>query len=217
MPTVAQPAAPAAADAAAAAAPAPAPPPAKAAPAPPADPAAAARLSEDALLERAAALQARWRELALGFLPRWEDPPRGWSHFDYLLREARWLANDMAQERLWKRHAALKFAREAASAARARLERRAPAARDAAAAAEKAAAAAQKAAGGARAGAGGKKAGKGGKGGDATPPRASSPSLVEGETVALADEEKAALKAALAAAEAAETAAAYGEPPTCTG
>lgn len=223
--------------------------------------------------------QARWRDLAWGFAPRWEDPPRPYSHHDYLLREMRWLANDMAQvrpcspvltllcarlsqaqravhpampfchlatrfacvpgmrepwcrasaervrippcscrqpqERLWHRHVAFKFAREAAAAGRARLERLAPAAQDAAAAAQKAAAAAHKAAsshaGGAR---GGSKRGGAAKQQKAAAAAAegtpSEPSLVSGKRVTLSEEEKAALRADLASSEAAETAQAYG-------
>jgi hypothetical protein len=169
--------------------------------------------------------QARWRELAWGFAPRWEDPPRGASHYDYYLREARWLANDVAQERLWRRHSALKFAREAAAAARARLARLAPAAREAAAAALKAAAAAHKAAGGGGATRGGSKRGSAAKqrgssaaadaaggrsGGAGSGGGEAEPSLVAGKAVSLGDEEKAALRADLRASEAGEAAEAYG-------
>ncbi|KIY97307.1 hypothetical protein MNEG_10657 [Monoraphidium neglectum] len=118
----------------------------------------------------------------------------------------------MAQERLWHRLSALKFATEAAAAGRARLERLAPAAQEAAAAAQKAAAAAHKAAaghggarGGGKRGGGAKKAAAAAAEGAGTP----EPSLVSGKRVTLSDEEKAALRADIAAAEAAEAAQAY--------
>jgi hypothetical protein len=241
--------------------------------------------------------QARWRDLAWGFAPRWEDPPRSNTHHDYTLREVRWLANDFAQvrgrggrgclareggwrargnsqcgscarrappwravrpaalpqarsarpkapppapphplspdppqERLWRRHAALKFARAAAAAARERFERLAQPAREAAAAAKKAAAAAHKAAAAgshaprsaSKRGAAAKQresrasaaaAAADGKDGDGGSGGGAEPSLVSGRRVTLSDEEKAALRADLKAAETAEAAAAYGARP----
>lgn len=127
------------------------------------------------------------------------------------------------QERLWRRHAALKFAHEAAAAARARLQRLAQPARDAAAAAQKAAAVAHKAAaahgpgarGGAKRGASAKQreaASKGASGDGAEDGQEGQPesSLVAGKGVSLSEEEKVALKADFVAAEAAEVAQGYG-------
>lgn len=47
-----------------------------------------------------ALVQARWSKLAYAFVPKCEDAPRITSHHDYLLREARWLAQDVMQVRL---------------------------------------------------------------------------------------------------------------------
>lgn len=41
-------------------------------------------------------------------LPRVLEPPRGKAHWDYLLEEMQWLAQDFAHERKWKKQAAKK-------------------------------------------------------------------------------------------------------------
>lgn len=46
-------------------------------------------------------------------LPRVLEPPRAKSHWDYLLEEMAWLAQDFATERKWKRQAARRCARAA--------------------------------------------------------------------------------------------------------
>eukprot|EP00775_Hariotina_reticulata_P008679 gene8679-8860_t len=38
-----------------------------------------------------------WQKRALGYGPRYEDPARALTHWDYLLRETHWLAKDMGQ------------------------------------------------------------------------------------------------------------------------
>lgn len=42
-------------------------------------------------------LQAEWQRRALGYGPKHEDPPRPYTHRDWLLKEAIWLAKDMGQ------------------------------------------------------------------------------------------------------------------------
>lgn len=44
-------------------------------------------------------------------LPKIQEPPRLKAHWDYLLEEMSWLANDFAQERKWKKMAAKRCAR----------------------------------------------------------------------------------------------------------
>jgi hypothetical protein len=44
-------------------------------------------------------VQAEWQKRALGYGPRCEDPARALTHWDYLLKEAHWLAKDMGQVR----------------------------------------------------------------------------------------------------------------------
>jgi hypothetical protein len=43
--------------------------------------------------------QAEYQRLALGYGPRFEDPHRPLSHWDFLLKEAYWLARDVGQVR----------------------------------------------------------------------------------------------------------------------
>jgi len=41
-------------------------------------------------------------------LPKAVEPPHGKAHWDYVLEEMQWLANDFAQERKWKKAGARK-------------------------------------------------------------------------------------------------------------
>jgi len=41
-------------------------------------------------------------------LPKATEPPHGKAHWDYVLEEMQWLANDFAQERKWKKAGARK-------------------------------------------------------------------------------------------------------------
>lgn len=95
--------------------PAPAPPPAPA-PASPAAPAAPATPADE-MVEKArqeAYVAGRVAELARAGLwaerrlPRVCEPPRAKTHWDYLLEEMAWLAQDFAHERKWKKQAAKK-------------------------------------------------------------------------------------------------------------
>lgn len=56
-------------------------------------------------------------------LPRCADPPRNKTHWDYLLEEMRWMAQDFDQEHRWKKTAAKKFASLASKQKRDELER----------------------------------------------------------------------------------------------
>jgi hypothetical protein len=44
-------------------------------------------------------LQTEYQRLALGYGPRFEDPHRPNTHWDFLLKEAYWLARDVGQVR----------------------------------------------------------------------------------------------------------------------
>lgn len=89
--------------------PAPPEPPLAAAPAPPsaADEMVAAAKQEAYVASRVAELARAglWPERRL---PRVLEPPRPKSHWDYLLEEMAWLAQDFAHERKWKKQAAKK-------------------------------------------------------------------------------------------------------------
>lgn len=41
-------------------------------------------------------------------LPLCVEPPRNKTHWDYVLEEVKWMANDFRQERIWKRVSARK-------------------------------------------------------------------------------------------------------------
>jgi len=72
------------------------------------------RAKEDAILDKATAIKAQWRLLSCAFLFPTEEPIRPHCHWDYVLREGEWMAEDFMQERLWKQAAAVRFAKEAA-------------------------------------------------------------------------------------------------------
>jgi len=60
---------------------------------------AAERQRQDALLADANRIRAEWRRLASAWNALPPEPARVKTHRDYLLQEARWLSNDMAQAR----------------------------------------------------------------------------------------------------------------------
>ncbi|KAK9726544.1 hypothetical protein RND81_05G222400 [Saponaria officinalis] len=77
---------------------------------------------EDRILEEAQMIEAKRKriaELSISLLPREE---RRKCHWDLVLEEMAWLANDFAQERLWKMTAAAQICRRIAFASRIRLE-----------------------------------------------------------------------------------------------
>ncbi|KAI8439770.1 LOW QUALITY PROTEIN: hypothetical protein MSG28_013457, partial [Choristoneura fumiferana] len=90
--------------------PRPAPAPAPAAPASPADEMVEKARQEAYVAGRVAEL-ARAGLWAERRLPRVCEPPRAKTHWDYLLEEMAWLAQDFAHERKWKKQAAKKCAR----------------------------------------------------------------------------------------------------------
>lgn len=45
-------------------------------------------------------LQTEWQRRALAYGPKYEDPPRPMTHWDFLLKEAFWMAKDFGQVRL---------------------------------------------------------------------------------------------------------------------
>ncbi len=78
--------------------------------------AAAARAADDAVAARGAEIAGLRALLAAGHARPAEGPARPRGHWGFLLEEAAWLANDVAQERLWKRAAALALAYNVARA-----------------------------------------------------------------------------------------------------
>lgn len=96
------------------------PPPLAPPPPDPPPPAVAAAAAADEVVEKArqeAYVARRVAELARAGLwaerrlPRVLEPPRPKSHWDYLLEEMAWLAQDFAHERKWKKQAAKKVSR----------------------------------------------------------------------------------------------------------
>ncbi|XP_012490842.1 chromatin modification-related protein EAF1 B isoform X8 [Gossypium raimondii] len=77
---------------------------------------------EDSILEEARIIEAKRKriaELSVGALPL---ENRRKSHWDFVLEEMAWLANDFAQERLWKMTAATQLCRRAAFTSRLKYE-----------------------------------------------------------------------------------------------
>ncbi|KAK9733918.1 hypothetical protein RND81_04G100800 [Saponaria officinalis] len=80
------------------------------------------KAQEDRILEEAQMIEAKHKriaELSIGLLPR---ERRLKCHWDLVLQEMAWLANDFAQERLWKVTAAAQICRRVAFASRLRVE-----------------------------------------------------------------------------------------------
>ncbi|CAK7333927.1 unnamed protein product [Dovyalis caffra] len=77
---------------------------------------------EDSVLEEARIIEAKRKriaELSVGTVPS-ESHQK--SHWDFVLEEMAWLANDFAQERLWKMTAAAQICRRVAFTSRSRVE-----------------------------------------------------------------------------------------------
>ncbi|XP_020539175.1 chromatin modification-related protein EAF1 B isoform X2 [Jatropha curcas] len=77
---------------------------------------------EDSILEEARIIEAKRKriaELSVGIVPL---ESRRKSHWDFVLEEMTWLANDFAQERLWKMTAAAQICRRVAFTSRLRVE-----------------------------------------------------------------------------------------------
>ncbi|XP_002521085.2 chromatin modification-related protein EAF1 B isoform X1 [Ricinus communis] len=82
----------------------------------------AEKAHEDSILEEAQSIEAKRKriaELPIGIVPL---ESRRKSHWDFVLEEMMWLANDFAQERLWKMTAAAQICRRVAFSSRLRVE-----------------------------------------------------------------------------------------------
>ncbi|KAL1826151.1 hypothetical protein ACET3Z_012929 [Daucus carota] len=73
---------------------------------------------EDSILEEARVVEAKRKRIAELSIHMLRRESRQKSHWDFVLEEMAWLANDFAQERLWKISAAAQIGRQATSAAR---------------------------------------------------------------------------------------------------
>lgn len=74
--------------------------------------AAAKRAHEDIILEEAKLIKARLRKNTESANSKpFLEPPRRKSHWDFVLEEMSWMANDFMQERLWKTAAAAQVSR----------------------------------------------------------------------------------------------------------
>jgi len=69
---------------------------------------------EDAIVQRGEEISSKRALMAQAFQPPCPEPERVWSHHSHMLSEMKWLAIDMAQERLWKRSTALAISIEIA-------------------------------------------------------------------------------------------------------
>ncbi|XP_017252243.1 chromatin modification-related protein EAF1 B isoform X2 [Daucus carota subsp. sativus] len=77
---------------------------------------------EDSILEEARVIEAKRKRIAELSVYTLCVESRRKSHWDFVLEEMAWLANDFAQERLWKTSAAAQIGCQAASAARLKFE-----------------------------------------------------------------------------------------------
>eukprot|EP01047_Picozoa_sp_COSAG01_P023476 COSAG01_NODE_1421_length_10362_cov_10.007113_8_plen_1396_part_00 len=67
--------------------------------------------SEDKVLKQAKAVQKRYdQDTLVRRMTRYAEPPRKKTHWDYLLQEMEWMANDFRHERKWKMASAKKTA-----------------------------------------------------------------------------------------------------------
>ncbi|KAE8646245.1 hypothetical protein Csa_015747 [Cucumis sativus] len=78
---------------------------------------------EDSILEEARIIEAKHKRIAELSVHTQPLENRGKSHWDFVLEEMAWLANDFMQERLWKTTAASQLCHHAAFAARLRNEK----------------------------------------------------------------------------------------------
>ena len=79
---------------------------------------------ENAILEKVGVIRAAQAAAVAIKQPPSQEPPRTVAHSDYLLRESRWLAVDIAQERVWKMEVAKKLAHEIATLDRKKMHSR---------------------------------------------------------------------------------------------
>jgi hypothetical protein len=78
----------------------------------------AAALNEKrrALMEKGSALHSYWKQLSCAFHLPCVEPSIPMGHWDYVLREGKWMSEDFMQERLWKQAASVKMCLEALKA-----------------------------------------------------------------------------------------------------
>ncbi|XP_044494241.1 chromatin modification-related protein EAF1 B-like isoform X2 [Mangifera indica] len=77
---------------------------------------------EDSILEEARIIEAKRKRIAELSVGSWTSESRRKSHWDFVLEEMAWLANDFAQERLWKMTAAAQICCRVAFTSRLRSE-----------------------------------------------------------------------------------------------
>ncbi|CAN0897912.1 Chromatin modification-related protein EAF1 A [Linum grandiflorum] len=80
------------------------------------------RAREDSILEEARSIEAKRKRIAELSVRTAKVEPCNKSHWDFVLEEMTWLANDFAQERLWKMTAAAQICRRAANSSRLRVD-----------------------------------------------------------------------------------------------
>ena len=68
------------------------------------------------LMEKGSELHSKWKQLSCAFHLPCVEPSLPMSHWDYVLREGKWMAEDFMQERLWKQAASVKMCLEALKA-----------------------------------------------------------------------------------------------------
>ncbi|XP_044504174.1 chromatin modification-related protein EAF1 B-like isoform X2 [Mangifera indica] len=77
---------------------------------------------EDSILEEARIIETKRKRIAELSVGTWPSESRQKSHWDFVLEEMAWLANDFAQERLWKTTAAAQICHRVAFTSRLRSE-----------------------------------------------------------------------------------------------
>ncbi|CAN1767437.1 Chromatin modification-related protein EAF1 A [Linum perenne] len=80
------------------------------------------RAREDSILEEARSIEAKRKRIAELSVRTAKAEICNKSHWDFVLEEMEWLANDFAQERLWKMTAAAQICRRAANTSRLRVD-----------------------------------------------------------------------------------------------
>ncbi|KAF9622932.1 hypothetical protein IFM89_035363 [Coptis chinensis] len=84
----------------------------------------AKKMHEDSIMEEARSIEAKRKRIAELSVRNYPSEYRRKSHWDFVLEEMAWLANDFMQERLWKTSAASQISHMAASNGRLRISKR---------------------------------------------------------------------------------------------
>ncbi|PIA25555.1 hypothetical protein AQUCO_11100017v1 [Aquilegia coerulea] len=82
------------------------------------------KVHEDSILEEARSIEAKHKRIAELSVRQYPLDYRRKSHWDFVLEEMAWLANDFMQERLWKTTAAVQISYMAASSGRLRIKQK---------------------------------------------------------------------------------------------